>query len=302
MERDDSLDFARPPIRRRIAMVLCERGVVVVSPDPQDVPQALVNKHVLAPQAGPIAELVEVFRAAVHALGPGLHCIAREQLQWPVHAAPAVVDVHSLWGLGVRFQGAAQPRGQEDGVRVDLCGPVTALEDAVADDLPPHCHEDGGIQGRPKLTAKAALEVTIDDMRHDARCHHDGHVAVHGMPIASEKAGALIVLHREQLLLIAVRQHEGKAKEGLGLVMLKPGTAGGARRRQPGGRVARQAGDHPPLRVFLGGLARAQALEETDIGQPVRVACLAPTPCPTLGVALTLEQADLGSCNVSDLA
>eukprot|EP00406_Dinophysis_acuminata_P011380 CAMPEP_0179217006 /NCGR_PEP_ID=MMETSP0797-20121207/3686_1 /TAXON_ID=47934 /ORGANISM="Dinophysis acuminata, Strain DAEP01" /LENGTH=167 /DNA_ID=CAMNT_0020923211 /DNA_START=238 /DNA_END=738 /DNA_ORIENTATION=- len=111
---------AGEPVRGRVAVVLLEQEVVEVALHVQHLEQALVYEHVLAPAAVPRARLHEVLLAPRHARPPRLHRLPGEDLERPVQAALAVVQVHPGWPLLVAEQGGPQPVREEDAVRVDL--------------------------------------------------------------------------------------------------------------------------------------------------------------------------------------
>mmetsp|Transcript_73843 Transcript_73843/g.228109 ORF Transcript_73843/g.228109 Transcript_73843/m.228109 type:complete len:368 (-) Transcript_73843:756-1859(-) len=215
VEGHDALVAAGLPSLGRVAVSLKQHVVEVDALDVQDSLEALVQKHVLAPEAVPGAELPEVGHATVHAPMPAQHGAPRQHLEWPMHPQLAIVDVHRLLSRGVlqRRQPPAKPVGEEDGVRVDLDRPVPLREDAVADDLSPDVHEDVVVQRRLELAAVLALEAVPSDYGLYSRGDLYGVAAVHGAVLATKDPGGHGVRLAQQLALVAPGHHDSKAEE-----------------------------------------------------------------------------------------
>mmetsp|Transcript_82528 Transcript_82528/g.250280 ORF Transcript_82528/g.250280 Transcript_82528/m.250280 type:complete len:660 (+) Transcript_82528:99-2078(+) len=127
--------------------------------DLQDLPQALIQEHVLAPLAEVLLLNAHLWRLAVPArrvvLAQDVDGVAAEDLDGPVHAVLAVVDVALL--LHARQQ-LAQAVREEDAVRIGLHCPLVVLKAAVAHDLLPDCPEDVEVQSRLELAPDLALQ------------------------------------------------------------------------------------------------------------------------------------------------
>mmetsp|Transcript_80579 Transcript_80579/g.207391 ORF Transcript_80579/g.207391 Transcript_80579/m.207391 type:complete len:362 (+) Transcript_80579:611-1696(+) len=108
---------------------------------------------------------------------------------------------------------AAQTLREEDSVGVHLRGPIVLHEDGVSDDLLPDGQEDRQVQGGAELASLLALQVAVHNARGQIASDLDHLVAVDGVGLAGEEAHALLVLHRQQLGLVAKGQHERKAVE-----------------------------------------------------------------------------------------
>mmetsp|Transcript_88615 Transcript_88615/g.275306 ORF Transcript_88615/g.275306 Transcript_88615/m.275306 type:complete len:215 (+) Transcript_88615:220-864(+) len=208
-------------------MVLDQQAPVVLTADVQDVPEALVDEHILAPLARPAADLVEVVRAPLPALGPGVHGVLGEDLDRPVEAVLAVVDVDAVRRLlRVLFQLLPQQRREEDAVRVYLDRPGVKREAVVADDLLPNGHENGSVQCRHEFASQHALQVAVHDACGDPRAHLNDLVAVDGGFVALEDAHLSTELHLQEPQLVALRLHEGVAEERAGRVVHAQGRGG----------------------------------------------------------------------------
>mmetsp|Transcript_95862 Transcript_95862/g.232996 ORF Transcript_95862/g.232996 Transcript_95862/m.232996 type:complete len:210 (-) Transcript_95862:674-1303(-) len=85
------------------------------------------------------------------------------------------------------------------------------LETGVANNLGPDSDEDVEVQRSSKLATLATLEVAVDNPCLDAFINLDDPIAVDSILIACEQAHTLLVLHRQEFLLVAVRQHESEA-------------------------------------------------------------------------------------------
>lgn len=72
----DPLLLAVPPAFRCITMILYEHIIHIITPHFENLPQALVNEHVLAPLTGPTAFLCEMAYALFCTSIPGLNRIA----------------------------------------------------------------------------------------------------------------------------------------------------------------------------------------------------------------------------------
>eukprot|EP00421_Protoceratium_reticulatum_P013973 CAMPEP_0168381958 /NCGR_PEP_ID=MMETSP0228-20121227/13142_1 /TAXON_ID=133427 /ORGANISM="Protoceratium reticulatum, Strain CCCM 535 (=CCMP 1889)" /LENGTH=240 /DNA_ID=CAMNT_0008395067 /DNA_START=9 /DNA_END=731 /DNA_ORIENTATION=- len=155
--------LAPEPVRA-VAVRLAHEGPVQLALDGVDLPHALAQEEVLAPL--PKVKLL-------HALGRGLlvparvvvlredrHCPARQDLDGPVEAEPAVVDVASA---GMSRQDGAKPLWKEDGVRVDLHDPVMPEMPTFINDSLPDSYEDPRIQRSERVAAKRDGKVDRDD-------------------------------------------------------------------------------------------------------------------------------------------
>mmetsp|Transcript_34177 Transcript_34177/g.67272 ORF Transcript_34177/g.67272 Transcript_34177/m.67272 type:complete len:224 (+) Transcript_34177:60-731(+) len=136
-----------------------------------------------------------------------------KNFHWAMHAELAVVQVDAFLSLWVNFQHLQQPVRKEDRIRVDLCCPVMHQEAILADNLRPDSDKDVEVQCSTEFTTLAALQVAVHHRGVDTRGHLNDTVAVDSVLVASEKAHAFVELHRKQVLLVAARQHEGKAKQ-----------------------------------------------------------------------------------------
>mmetsp|Transcript_7616 Transcript_7616/g.21091 ORF Transcript_7616/g.21091 Transcript_7616/m.21091 type:complete len:217 (-) Transcript_7616:393-1043(-) len=208
MEGHARLVFAGVPPVRRIAMVFQEQVVHIHFPHMEDLLETLVNEHVLPPEAGPGAQLVEVVEALLRSVAPSHHCVAREDLEWPMEAHLAVVQVHACICLAVDLQDALEAMRKEDGVWIDLHCPIIVTENAVADDFLPNPHEDVSVQCRPKLAPPLALEAAVNDGGLHTIRDLERDIAVDRIRIASKEVCARLVLPLQQCLLVALRQHQ----------------------------------------------------------------------------------------------
>mmetsp|Transcript_31242 Transcript_31242/g.92999 ORF Transcript_31242/g.92999 Transcript_31242/m.92999 type:complete len:236 (-) Transcript_31242:875-1582(-) len=198
--------LARIPSGWRIAMVLQEQPVLILAMSQEDPLQTQIDEHVLAPLALAGAELDEVLHAVVRATAEGLHGVAGEHLDRPVHAELAIIQIGSSVALVVSLQQSAQPRRDEDGIRVGFHRPVVEKEPAVLDYLGPDCQEHVCVQHGAKLSTPLDEEVAEDGTGHDGGGHLEGRVAVGGVLVAAEDTGVVPVLQSEQGPLVAEGQ------------------------------------------------------------------------------------------------
>mmetsp|Transcript_107378 Transcript_107378/g.313967 ORF Transcript_107378/g.313967 Transcript_107378/m.313967 type:complete len:238 (+) Transcript_107378:114-827(+) len=183
------------PVHGRAALVLEEEAVLVVPVHPEHL-EALVQEPVLAPHARPRAEPGEVQHAARRPPRPGPHRVARQDLQRPVHAQPAVVDVHPARPLHLTDHDPAEPRWEEHRVRVRLHRPVVNVVPPVSDDSRPDREEDVRVQGGLELSAPVALEVALHNHARDTRSQLDCFAAVHRVLVAAKDAHSSLILPR----------------------------------------------------------------------------------------------------------
>mmetsp|Transcript_27629 Transcript_27629/g.86016 ORF Transcript_27629/g.86016 Transcript_27629/m.86016 type:complete len:321 (+) Transcript_27629:214-1176(+) len=191
---------------------------------------ALIYVEVLAPEA-------EVQPArAVDAVPPaprvGLHREAREDLHGPVEAVAvallAVHDVEAAEAVRHGVQHRAGPRGEEDGVGVQLHRPGEVLVPAIGDDGLPDLDEDPRVQAGHPRAAHGARGVRVDGGGVDAWGQMDDLVAVDCAPITGKYAQSLPVLHLHQPALRR-RHHEREAEERGGRHGRQLGHGGGLR-------------------------------------------------------------------------
>jgi len=205
--------LAGAPALGGVATVLEQQTEVVHPVNAQHLPQALVCERVLAPLAAAVAMLAEVLEAPGHSLAEQDNGFPGERLKSPMHAGLAVVQVHALRLLCVALQGSSQPRRKEDTSRVHLHCPVVLPEAPLAHNLLPDLDEDVRVLSHGELVAESACQVAVDHGREQPRRHEQGPLAVDRVLVAGEDAGALLDLHLQQLLLIAVRHQVDKAEE-----------------------------------------------------------------------------------------
>mmetsp|Transcript_35284 Transcript_35284/g.75173 ORF Transcript_35284/g.75173 Transcript_35284/m.75173 type:complete len:274 (+) Transcript_35284:901-1722(+) len=218
MEGHNQGVLARIPALGRVTMGLAKLPIVVVAPDSEHLAQTLIYEHVLAPPARALAQLLEVGCARSLAPGPSHHSIPGEDLNRPMQAVLAVVEVHSLRALRVLLQCSAEPPWKKDRVRIHLHSPVVIRVPAIVDDLVPHCQEDVGVQCCLKLASIVALEIAVDGGGHHPGCYRQLHVAVYCELLTSKNARMLFMLHLNESALVARRQHHGETEERAGLV------------------------------------------------------------------------------------
>mmetsp|Transcript_18337 Transcript_18337/g.52398 ORF Transcript_18337/g.52398 Transcript_18337/m.52398 type:complete len:590 (+) Transcript_18337:278-2047(+) len=195
-------------------MVLHQQAVVVVPPDSEHLPQALVDEEVLAPEAIAAAQLPEVVVARLPALPPRGDRVAGEDLDGAMQAILAVVEVNPLLRLHVHGHGAPQAGCEKDSIGIHLHAPVVDQVHLVGDKAIPQGHEDRQVEGRAELAALLALQIAVDRSGRQSVREGDRGVAVHGVALALEQAHLVSVLHNEELLLVALRDHEGEAEQG----------------------------------------------------------------------------------------
>mmetsp|Transcript_20300 Transcript_20300/g.60638 ORF Transcript_20300/g.60638 Transcript_20300/m.60638 type:complete len:568 (+) Transcript_20300:577-2280(+) len=260
------------PVIGRVAVVLHEKAVVVLSPHVQHLEQALVDEEVLAPHAVAVAELPEVISALLRAARPGDHGIAREDLEGAVEAILAVVQIHALLGLRVHGYDASQALGEEDRVGIDLHRPVVLQEGGVLHDFLPDREEDGQVESGAELPSLLALEVAVHDAGDQALGHLDRPVAVDRVGVAAEEADTRLVLEGQQALLVAARQHQGEAVER---------HVGHARGLE--GHVLRRTQPEPLVQVVLVAHARVERATIPGLGG------VQAGPAPVRNLGLVLE-------------
>mmetsp|Transcript_36310 Transcript_36310/g.113114 ORF Transcript_36310/g.113114 Transcript_36310/m.113114 type:complete len:616 (-) Transcript_36310:48-1895(-) len=153
----------------------------------------------------------------------GTEGLLREDLDRPMQAQLAIVQPHRRARLAVRLvlvlQHLLQAVGEEDGVRVDLDGPVVRPHPAIIDDPLPEPAEDRGVQSGLELAANLRLQCAV----HDVRVHVliwgravlqlHRFVAEHGPCVALEDAAAPLDVRPHHVHLVCPRQHEGEAEE-----------------------------------------------------------------------------------------
>mmetsp|Transcript_9445 Transcript_9445/g.21710 ORF Transcript_9445/g.21710 Transcript_9445/m.21710 type:complete len:219 (-) Transcript_9445:42-698(-) len=160
-------------------------------------------------------------------------------------------------------QHVPQQRGQEDAVGVDLDGPVVERVALVGEQLLPDRQEDLGVQRRLELPARVAVEVAVHEARLQPWRQVDHHVAVDGSLLAAEDGGADVVLHQQQVLLVAVGHHQREAKQRPGGEGGRPGGGGGRGGRGGAGAVGRGSGGVGVRRV--GGPARGRRPRDAGV-------------------------------------
>mmetsp|Transcript_54389 Transcript_54389/g.142151 ORF Transcript_54389/g.142151 Transcript_54389/m.142151 type:complete len:218 (+) Transcript_54389:61-714(+) len=190
-------------------MILQQQVEFIVSSDLEHFRQALVDEHVLAPEAISRAQPREVGHALLAPCLPSLDGGPREDLEGTVEAHPAVVQIHALRVRGcVVREEPPEPLREEHAIRVNFDDPVVASEAALLDDLVPNGKEYFRVQSRLELTAIGALQVTIDLARQ--KPFGDGHhlAAVYRVLLASEDARPLLILHLYEARLVARGLHQ----------------------------------------------------------------------------------------------
>mmetsp|Transcript_83139 Transcript_83139/g.235851 ORF Transcript_83139/g.235851 Transcript_83139/m.235851 type:complete len:404 (-) Transcript_83139:868-2079(-) len=108
--------------------------------------------------------------------------------------------------------------GEEDAVRVGLDRPVVLLVHPQADHLGPDVVEDLRVECRVPLAAEGDGQGDVEEGDGDrqgatALVELRGGVAEHGVPVAREDADALLLLHPEQVGLVAERHRERVAEQ-----------------------------------------------------------------------------------------
>mmetsp|Transcript_115828 Transcript_115828/g.328257 ORF Transcript_115828/g.328257 Transcript_115828/m.328257 type:complete len:260 (+) Transcript_115828:220-999(+) len=194
-----------------VAVLLGEQVELVDALHKEDIAGTLVHEHVLAPGAVAGALRPEAVGALLLAGVVHLHGLAGEDLERPVEPELAVVQVHPVRLLVERPDDPPQAIREENGVRVGLHSPVAEPEPSFALHLVPHRHEDLRVQGRLELPPVGALKVALDDRGNDPGGDLDGLAAVDPVLLAPEDAHLPRVLHGEQALLVAPRNHQREA-------------------------------------------------------------------------------------------
>mmetsp|Transcript_104479 Transcript_104479/g.271992 ORF Transcript_104479/g.271992 Transcript_104479/m.271992 type:complete len:328 (+) Transcript_104479:150-1133(+) len=221
----------------------------------QDLAEALVHEHVLAP----LSE-VHLGDASLRGLAIPAQLVVRregvdgagaEELDGAMHAIPAIVDVARTLVLD---QELAQPVREKNSVRVDLDDPTMLLVVPDGDQLPPHLDEDPSVQCRHGVASVAALECAVDDLGDHRRGDRELLVAVDGRLVAAEDAGLVVVLPLQQALLVAFGHHQGEAVQRSGGLALARG------RRREGLASGRLAGHQALERLLLGNPFHKPAL------------------------------------------
>mmetsp|Transcript_69194 Transcript_69194/g.195342 ORF Transcript_69194/g.195342 Transcript_69194/m.195342 type:complete len:296 (-) Transcript_69194:82-969(-) len=221
----------------------------------QDLAEALVHEHVLAPLSevhlGDASLRGLAIPAQLVVLREGVDGAGAEELDGAMHAIPAIVDVARTLVLD---QELAQPVREKDGVRVDLDDPIMLLVVPDGDQLPPHLDEDPSVQCRHGVASVAALECAVHDLGDHRRGNPDVRVAVDGGLVATEDAGLVVVLPLQQALLVAFGHHQGEAIQRSGGLALARG------RRREGLASGRLAGHQALERLLLGNPFHKPAL------------------------------------------
>mmetsp|Transcript_5855 Transcript_5855/g.17417 ORF Transcript_5855/g.17417 Transcript_5855/m.17417 type:complete len:342 (-) Transcript_5855:267-1292(-) len=144
-----------------------------------------------------------------------------------------------------------------------------SLEDGVTDNPRPDGDEDVKVQGRSELAPHAALQVAVDDTGLDP-VHVEDPVAVDGVLVTGKQAHVPPVLHRQQVLLVALGQHEGEAVEGAWIVIKLLRLLAGGPEQPPLVRAVGVTGldvDHPTFDVALRSIytGPTPALDEASV-------------------------------------
>mmetsp|Transcript_1740 Transcript_1740/g.4525 ORF Transcript_1740/g.4525 Transcript_1740/m.4525 type:complete len:238 (-) Transcript_1740:215-928(-) len=218
MPRGNVVVVAGLPACRRVARLLYQQPGVVLPIHMQHLGEALVEEHVLAPQAVAGAQLLEMALALADAGKPRLDGLRRENLQRPVHASVAVVEVQAtrlrLKVLHILLCDDSEPRSKKYSIRVHFDCPIVELEAAVIDDTGPDRYEDVQIQGRPELSTLFTLQVARNQLREEARDDVHAYVTIDRVLVAKEEARLVLELPLQQLQLRAGGHREGEAVEG----------------------------------------------------------------------------------------
>mmetsp|Transcript_26422 Transcript_26422/g.76236 ORF Transcript_26422/g.76236 Transcript_26422/m.76236 type:complete len:324 (+) Transcript_26422:829-1800(+) len=195
VEGDANGIIAILPILGRVAMVLHEEEGVVHAFGAKHQVQAPIDEQILAPSAVTMAVLVELGFAEASTFVPKRDGISAEHLDRPVEPIPAVVQVHTPGRLLDVAQDDAQAPWHEHSVGVYLDCPSIVLIEPVLVHLLPDLDENGSVQSGAELAAILAFKVHIHHGRHHALGDIEARVAVHGVPVAIEKARMLLVQH-----------------------------------------------------------------------------------------------------------
>mmetsp|Transcript_102402 Transcript_102402/g.219117 ORF Transcript_102402/g.219117 Transcript_102402/m.219117 type:complete len:319 (+) Transcript_102402:232-1188(+) len=175
---------------------------------PQYLCQALVEEHVLTPQAEVLLLHALLRGLAIIALSivrfQEVHCRLAHDLDGSMHTVPAIVDVR---GPLVRCQDRTESLREEDAVRVCLYGPIVARIVSQVDERIPDCDEDPRVERRLGVAAIFALEVAVHESGRQAPCLYR-FVAKESGLLAPEDARLVIGLKLNQLLFGAPRNHE----------------------------------------------------------------------------------------------
>mmetsp|Transcript_57276 Transcript_57276/g.153008 ORF Transcript_57276/g.153008 Transcript_57276/m.153008 type:complete len:429 (-) Transcript_57276:95-1381(-) len=214
LERVESDRTARAVhVLRAIAVVLTDQAEVVHTFDRQNLLEALIHVHILAPMGVSEPELL----LALHVvLAVQIDCAPREDLDRAVQSVLAVVDVGPIGTLDHLVQAPPQAVWEENGVWVDLDCPVVEPEAAAVDNLLPEGYENSCIEGRARITSNLALQVALDDLRVNPRAYLDLGIAEDSMLLAGKDAHTLGVLHLEERQLVALWLHQSHAVERAG--------------------------------------------------------------------------------------
>mmetsp|Transcript_43141 Transcript_43141/g.85448 ORF Transcript_43141/g.85448 Transcript_43141/m.85448 type:complete len:400 (-) Transcript_43141:136-1335(-) len=278
---------------RTVAMVLThDHGLQGPWLDLQNGFETLVKEHVLAPEAK-----MSLFHAALRSfaipasivvVGENIDSLAAEDLQRPMHAVLAIVDVACLLAA---LQQTAKSVREKHSVRVNLDNPSIRFVISIRDDLLPDGNEDPCVQRRSRVATKLAFQIAVDDRRCHAWCNVDLLVAVDAEGITSEDAGPPRPLPLEHTLLVALGLHQREApKRPTGPI----NAAWHLRKLRPRRRNARDKA------LFLQGLS-ATTLQPALAWAPIEASVLYPSKGLALWVAMAKGAAHLWCTDVVEL-
>mmetsp|Transcript_111190 Transcript_111190/g.314640 ORF Transcript_111190/g.314640 Transcript_111190/m.314640 type:complete len:231 (+) Transcript_111190:555-1247(+) len=169
---------------------------------------------------------------------------------------------------------------EENGIWVNLHGPIVVLPHTMQDNTPPDLNKHPAIEGPVGTSIWPAPKLMIDHMGSDARAYLHRAVAKDCVLFTSKYADAMPQLPHDKIVLVAGWRHDGKAEqrraprgqgEALESDRVEPSRAG-----QPGGRA-------PPRRPAPRPLVRQPAAAGGARG-------LRRQPCPPSAPPLLLAQ------------
>mmetsp|Transcript_45138 Transcript_45138/g.84241 ORF Transcript_45138/g.84241 Transcript_45138/m.84241 type:complete len:211 (-) Transcript_45138:633-1265(-) len=170
VEADAAVSALRPVWR--IAVGLADQVPIIDPLHIQNLHQALIDPHVLSPEARPRAKLLEVLDAVRATFAPSFYSILREYFDRSMQSELAVVEVDTL--VDVMVEGYRYAETIDDADRIGIClhNPLVKQVALVLEHLIPHLEEDVGIERRPELTTHFALEVAVHNCRFEVALHY----------------------------------------------------------------------------------------------------------------------------------
>lgn len=213
MKSDSAVIATTSPSWKRRTMLLGEKLVSIFAAHSNHLPQALVNKHVLAPFAWPLAKCAEVCNALLCSRSPCNHSISGEHLQRSVQAEFAIIKINAIGGILAVDQQTTKPDWKKNCIWIYLHCPSVETEAAVLVDSIPDCKEDVCVQSSSKLPTNRTFEIALHYRGVHTWSHFRDAVAVHCRLFTSKNTDMPSVLQVYQALLVAPETHDRETEE-----------------------------------------------------------------------------------------